>query len=198
MLEGRRSDSAISRLKKQNQSVSSPRVSTYPPRPSEDIRNRKPSLLSTKKSDLWEEKHSAGADESTNPTVKISRNAIGKDMQKCSEQGACQSMMGQTRKVDSVFASLSSANARQSGSESKNCTWKCVKGFLCEGDMESAYEEAIFSGDELVLIELIDRTGHVLESLPPLPVMLLALWLRCTSWSTGIHTSNVEPSTSKP
>ncbi|KAL9377321.1 hypothetical protein Peur_031441 [Populus x canadensis] len=113
MLEGRRSDSAISRLKKQNQSVSSPRVSTYPPRPSEDIRNRKPSLLSTKKSDLWEEKHSAGADESTNPTVKISRNAIGKDMQKCSEQGACQSMMGQTRKDDSVFASLSSANARR-------------------------------------------------------------------------------------
>jgi hypothetical protein len=40
-----------------------------------------------------------------------------------------------------------------------------VKDFLCEGDLESAYEEALCSIDELVLIELIDRTGPVLESL---------------------------------
>ncbi|KAJ6747177.1 TORTIFOLIA1-LIKE PROTEIN 2 [Salix koriyanagi] len=84
-------------------------------------------------------------------------------MQKRSEQGA--QSMGQARKVDSVFASLSSANSRQSGPESKNCAWQCVKDFLCEGDLESAYEEALCSIDELVLIELIESTGPVLESL---------------------------------
>lgn len=173
MQDGRRSDSAISRLMKQNQSVSSPRPSTYTPRPSVDIRNRQPSLLSAKNSDIWEGKNFSrsrpinpaknGTEMWANPTVKTSRNAIGKDMQKRSGQGA--QSMGQARKVDSVFAPLSSANSRQSGPESKNCVWQCVKDFLCEGDLESAYEEALCSIDELVLIELIERTGPVLESL---------------------------------
>jgi len=171
--DGRRSDSAISRLMKQNQSVSSPRPSTYTPRPSVDIRNRQSSLLSAKNSDIWEGKNFSrsrpinpaknGTEMWANPTVKTSRNAIGKDMQKRSGQGA--QNMGQARKVDSIFAPLSSANSRQSGPESKNCVWQCVKDFLCEGDLESAYEEALCSIDELVLIELIDRTGPVLESL---------------------------------
>ncbi|KAF9663024.1 hypothetical protein SADUNF_Sadunf18G0115200 [Salix dunnii] len=145
-----------------NQRVSSPIVSTHTPRTSADIRNRHPSLLSTNNSDKWDEKHSAGADESINPTVRNSRNAIVKDMQKCSEQGSRQSMMGQTKKVDSVFAFLSSATARQSGPQSKNCTWQI---FDVKGTWSSLMRKLSFSGDELVQFELIDRAGPVLESL---------------------------------
>lgn len=171
MLGGRHSDSAVSKFMKQNQTVSSPRLSTYTPRPSVDIRNRQPSFFSAKNSDIWEEKTfrgnrpvisaKQGAEIWTNPTVKTSRNAT-EDMQKSSGKGA--HCMGQMRKVN-IFASVSSANARKNGPQSKNCLWQRVKGFLCEGNLDAAYVEALCSGDELVLIELLERTGPVLESL---------------------------------
>ncbi|XP_057994165.1 TORTIFOLIA1-like protein 2 [Hevea brasiliensis] len=167
---GRHSDSAISKLMKQNQSVSSPRLSTSTPRLSVDIRNKQPSLFSAKNSDIWEENTSGrsrsknlkrATEMRTNPTVMTSRNAVMKDMQKSSGHGA----LNCTGKVDAVLASISGANARENGPENNNCLWQRVKGFLCKGDLDSAYAEALCSVDELVLIELLDRTGPVLESL---------------------------------
>ncbi|KDP27742.1 hypothetical protein JCGZ_19771 [Jatropha curcas] len=170
---GRHSDSTISKPKEQNQSVSSPRISTSTPRPSVDIRNRQPSLLSANNSYIWEEKtvgrsrsiHSArqGTEIWTNPAMKTNRNAIMKDMQKTSGHGG--SAMNCTQKVDAVGASISSANAMENGPDNNKCMWQRVKGFLCKGDLDSAYVEALSSIDELVLIELLDRTGPVLESL---------------------------------
>lgn len=167
----RHSDSAISKLMKQNQSFSSPRLSTSSPRLSVDIHNKQPSLFSAKNSDIWEE-NASGRSRSVNlkkatemrinPTVKTSRNAM-KDMQDISGHGA--SNRNCTRKVDAVLASVSSANAREIGPENSNCLWQRVKGFLCKGDLDSAYVEALYSVDELVLVELLDRTGPVLESL---------------------------------
>ncbi|EEF34566.1 Microtubule-associated protein TORTIFOLIA1, putative [Ricinus communis] len=169
----RHSDSAISKLMKQNQSVSSPRFSTSTPRPSVDIRNRQSSLLAAKNSDIWEEKTynrsrssnlaKQGTEIWTNPTAKTHKNDIRTDMQKSTGQRA-QSMCC-TRKVDAALASVSSANARENGQVNSSYLWQRVKGFLCEGDLDSAYVEALCSTDELLLIELLDRTGPVLESL---------------------------------
>ncbi|XP_050216436.1 TORTIFOLIA1-like protein 2 [Mercurialis annua] len=165
----RHSDFAISKLTRQNQSVSSPRVSTSTPRPSVDITNRQSTLFAAKNSDIWEEKTYAGSRSSilakqgteirTNSTVKTIRNTIMKDMHKSTgkkEQNICC-----TRKVDASVATVS----RENGQVNKNYSWQRVKNFLSEGDLDSAYLEAIFCADELVLIELLDRTGPVLENL---------------------------------
>ncbi|GAV59730.1 hypothetical protein CFOL_v3_03261 [Cephalotus follicularis] len=167
---GRYSDSVSSKLSKQSQSISSPRLSTYTPRPSVDIRNRQPSLFSVKNSEMWDEKAFGksqssgsaiqGTKLSTNPTVKF-RNSLERDIHKSSGQGT------HMRKPDAVFASISSAYARQNNSEIKSNIWHRVKGFLCEGDLDSAYLEALCSDNDFVLIELLDRTGPVLESLSP-------------------------------
>lgn len=168
---GRNSDLTVAKLVKQSQSVPSPRLSTCSSRPSVDIRNR-PSSFSAKNSEIWEEKalgrsRSGNATKEakemwTDPMVKNGRNPTGKDTHKRS--GLRTQPVGPVRKTNSVFASAASANARLN-SESKNNVWQCVKGYLCDGDIESAYVEALCAGDELVLIELVDRTGPVLECL---------------------------------
>ncbi|KAM1281885.1 hypothetical protein ACFX2I_022433 [Malus domestica] len=66
-----------------------------------------------------------------------------------------------------MFSSASNAKVRQNVVDSKNNLWKQVKGFLCEGDLDSAYVEALCSGDEIVLVELLEGTGPVLECLLP-------------------------------
>ncbi|XP_038698488.1 TORTIFOLIA1-like protein 2 isoform X1 [Tripterygium wilfordii] len=166
------SDSVSSKLMKQNQGASSPRLSTCTPRPSIDIRNRQPSMFSGKNADIWEENASKSrssnstkqsAESWTNTMTKNSRNCTAIDIQKNSNRGA--QSMAQFKKNNTVFASVSNANARQTSSEIKYSLWQRVKDFLCKGDMESAYVEAISSGDELVLMELLNRTGPVLDSL---------------------------------
>lgn len=169
------SSSATSKFIKQNQSVHSPRISTCTPRPSVDIRNRQPSLLSAKRTDIWEENafdrsianNSTKQDKDmwTNTKAKTTtRNPKGRDIQKSSRLGIQKMGYSQIRS-DPLFGSASSTNARQSGLESKNGLWKRVKGFLCEGDLDSAYMEALCSGDEIAFVELLDRTGPVLEYL---------------------------------
>ncbi|KAI9192219.1 hypothetical protein LWI28_019710 [Acer negundo] len=170
---GRNSDSVSSKLIKQSQNVSSPRLSTCSSRPSVDIRNRQPSLSSAKNSEIWEENafgrcrssnsNKEGAEIWTNPTVKKSRNPMGRDIHKSSGLGT--QGVGQTRKTNAVVDSVPRTNARLNNSESKNSLWHCVKGYLYEGDLDSAYVEALCAGDELVLMELLDRTGPVLERL---------------------------------
>ncbi|KAJ7973667.1 microtubule-associated protein TORTIFOLIA1 [Quillaja saponaria] len=174
---GRYSDLARSNLLKQNQSVPSPRLSACTPRSSIDIQNRQTSLLSVKSSEIWEEKallrsrlsSSARQDTGTwmNTKVKSTRNPSGKEILKSFQQGTLSKDSALIRKNNGVFSPASSANTRQSGSESKGSSWKRIKGFLCEGDLDSAYKGALSSGDELVLIELLDRTGPVLKSLLP-------------------------------
>ncbi|XVF19086.1 hypothetical protein REPUB_Repub11eG0079900 [Reevesia pubescens] len=166
MQGGKHHDIASSGFMKQGEGISSPRLSSCTPRPSVDIRNRQPSLLSVKNSDVWEGKalgrnRSAnyakqGIEMWTNHSVKNCRNPIGKDVHKSYGQGA--QGIGQIRKNEAASCTASVPN-------SKNGLWQHVKSFLCQGDLESAYAEALSSGNELVLIELLDRTGPVLESL---------------------------------
>ncbi|XP_021715873.1 TORTIFOLIA1-like protein 2 isoform X2 [Chenopodium quinoa] len=64
-----------------------------------------------------------------------------------------------------IVSSTSHGNTQLNGRVDNNDLWKYVKSLLCEGDLDSAYTEALYSGDQLLLIELIDGTGPVLDSL---------------------------------
>ncbi|GLT28642.1 hypothetical protein SLA2020_035580 [Shorea laevis] len=173
---GRYPDLLGSKLMNQSHGVS-PRLSMSTPRPSVDIRNRQHSLLSVKSSDIWEQKmfgrsnFSNSAKQSkdvwTNHAVKFGRNPLEKEFQNSSGRGT--QTVGHVRKNEVAPASacvpLSTTNSRQNRPGNKNGLWQNVKGFLCEGDLDSAYTEALSSSNELVLIELLDRTGPVIESL---------------------------------
>ncbi|XP_028077211.1 TORTIFOLIA1-like protein 2 isoform X2 [Camellia sinensis] len=169
---GRYSDLATAKLLKKSPSAASPRLSTCTPRPSEGIRNRQPSLLCMKNTEIWEEQAfsrsrsnssaTRGIDMWSDATDKIRRKPIGKGSHRSSGQGT---HFGPTKKTDAACATGYTTCARQNSSGMKNNLWTLVKGYLSEGDLDSAYAEALCSGDELVLIELLDRTGPVLESL---------------------------------
>ncbi|KAM7480844.1 hypothetical protein LguiB_005427 [Lonicera macranthoides] len=149
------------KLLKRSPSIASPRISTCTPRSSIDIRNRPPQLP-TKNNDFWEEKTFARSklstsskqvvDMWTDPIVKVSRSPIGSGIQKSYGQG---NYGGQTRKTGQISSS----------EIKKNSSWEYVKSYLLEGDFDSAYVEALRSGNELVLVDLLDKTGPVLESL---------------------------------
>ncbi|XP_010245732.1 PREDICTED: microtubule-associated protein TORTIFOLIA1 [Nelumbo nucifera] len=173
---GNHSNMASSKLLKNLSVSSSPRLSTCSPRPSIDMNNRQPSLLSMKNREVWEEavptknRSSAsikqGIEMWRDPTLNIIRNPIAKGVQQSFRRvpqsgGCCQTK--KTEDSQSTFAR--NADDRKNSSDSNNNSWKRVKDFLCAGDLESAFMEALCSGDDLILIELLDRTGPVLESL---------------------------------
>jgi hypothetical protein len=84
-------------------------------------------------------------------------NSLGEDRQSTSS--------APVRKNGSIFSSAARTNARNGSPQSNTNYWKCVNRLVCEGDLNSAYLEALCSGDELILIELLNKTGPVIESL---------------------------------
>ncbi|CAI0628071.1 unnamed protein product [Linum tenue] len=153
----RHSESAVSRIMKQNQNGSSPRCT---PRPSIDILSRQPSHFSVKHTDIWDgyrtrSRNSVSANQGTeispNTSVVATRNLTGKGMLKSSGRGS-QSTVPNVKN-----------GSKQSAMENRNFYWERVKDFMCEGDVDSAYAEALSSGNELILVELINRTGPVVE-----------------------------------
>ncbi|KAK1317215.1 Microtubule-associated protein TORTIFOLIA1 [Acorus calamus] len=173
---GNFSNTGSSRLLKKNQSVSSsPRLSTCTPRPSVDAYSRQSSVTSMKNKDLWEETSSSRSRLSTSvkegselwgdPTLNIHKNPIAKGAQKSSGRGFQSTGSSQRRKDDLLPPSACNVNAKPNVSESKISFWKHVKDFLRIKDLESAYVEALCSGDDLLVIELMDKTGPVLERL---------------------------------
>lgn len=174
---GRCSDTLSSKLIKQSQPVVSPRVSTCSSRSSVDNRNRQPSLFSGKNSEIWDDKSLSrgrsrisakeGAEMWNNPTTVRgnSRNLMQKDIDKSSLIGA--QGVGQVRKTKAV------TYGRVNNLESKNSLWEYVKGYLRQGDLDSAYAKALYAGNELVLVELLDGTGPVLERLSPKTISYL-------------------------
>ncbi|KAK1276246.1 Microtubule-associated protein TORTIFOLIA1 [Acorus gramineus] len=162
-------------LSKKNQSVSSsPRLSTCTPRSSVDAYSRQSSVSSMKSKELWEEtaprsRLSTSVRENSelwgDPTFDISKNPIAKCAGKSSARLPQNSGRSQMRKADPLPASACKVNANSNVSESKVSFWRHVKDFLYTGDLESAYVEALCSGDDLLVIELMDTTGPVLERL---------------------------------
>ncbi|XP_022960870.1 TORTIFOLIA1-like protein 2 [Cucurbita moschata] len=168
LLNGNRpADHSNSKFMKQNQSLNSPRLSTCTPRSSVDIPSRQSSLLSLKHSSIWDE-NVAVRSRSSNATkhgtdIWRRANPVKKPPEK-DLQGIQNSSSRHLGKTNTVFSSFPSANVRQV-SDGKNSISRRVSGFLRQGDVDAAYMEALRSGDEVVLFELLDQTGPVLECL---------------------------------
>lgn len=163
------SKTPISKGLKNNESVSSsPRFSTCTPRPSVDTSYRKPLVLS-KNRELRGETAFARSRSSTSirqvemwrdSTLNIIKNPIADGVGK---HVGCNFQSRKAAELPSV--SPCASNTEQNILESKNSLWNRIKDFLCVGDLDTAFVEALCSGNDLILIELMDRTGPVLEML---------------------------------
>lgn len=173
---GRHSCSENSKLVRQSQNVASPRFSICTPKPSAETSNKQSGLFSAKNSESWEKRtfsrsqsriHSGdSADMWKTYKVKIAKKITEKDILNSSGEDAQSTGSAKVRKNDGkFFSSAAKTNARSGCSESNTDYWKCVKRLVCEGDLNSAYMEALCSSDELILVELLNKTGPVIESL---------------------------------
>ena len=171
--DGIYSNRASSKFMKNNQNVSSsPRLSTSTPRPSVESNYRHPSLSSLNKKEVWGVNSSSRSRLSSSvkegmelwrgPTPNIVRNNV---VQNNSGRSAQNTASSQTRGIEVHSVSARTASAKQSKMEGKCAFWKQIKEFLHSGNMESAYAEALCAGDDLCLLELMNRTGPVLERL---------------------------------
>ncbi|KAK7314323.1 hypothetical protein VNO77_32842 [Canavalia gladiata] len=169
---GRHSYPENSKLGRQSENVASPRFSICTPRPSVEINNKQSGSMSVKNSESWERKtfsrsqpriHAGDSlDMWTGYRVKSARKFAEKDVLNSLAKDT--KSMGSTKK-DAIHSSATRTNARNGCSESNTNYWKCVKRLLCEGDINSAYMEALCASDELVLVELLNKTGPVIECL---------------------------------
>lgn len=167
--EGRHIDKSTTKFLKRSQEYGSPRVSTCTPRPSVELCNRQLGSMTTKNTESWEDKactksrqsgfSKPGVDMWTDPSQKQSKVSTAKGMGRQPTYGS------QARKMDNVFAPVSTLNSRQNTPETKANLWRAIEGCLTDGDLDTAYGEALCSGNELVLFELLDRTGPVLDNL---------------------------------
>ncbi|PIN04899.1 hypothetical protein CDL12_22562 [Handroanthus impetiginosus] len=167
LLHGRRySDS----LTKKGSSIVSPRLSTCTPRPSVDSRRQLP-LLPTKHVGIHEDRLFTRSRSSSfrkqNSDMWI--DATNKQS-KSSVEGAPTSFYpeihgDQMQKMDMFCNPVPPAKARAGKLETKNSSWKVVRDYLSEGDLDSAYVEALCSRNELLLFDLLDRTGPILGKL---------------------------------
>ncbi|WOK92695.1 microtubule-associated protein TORTIFOLIA1-like [Canna indica] len=154
-------------LKKIQTVSSSPKLSTRTPRVSADDNYKQQSPLSSKSMDMWGDNLSSKSRSSTlvkeeievlkdstidvliNPLAKSTPNNLGKSL----------------RSVRRQEPDAKEASARIRNMERVTGFWKGVKEFLNVGNMESAYVEAILSGNDLSLVQLMERTGPVLDRL---------------------------------
>lgn len=159
---------------KNNGSRNSLKLSTCTPRPSMEIHNRHSTLLNRKKTEIWEDKALAGSrlsnsskqdgDMGVSP-VKSCRSLNRRVVPKCNGQGPRNMVDDMNRETNAALTSHFRSVGRQTSPYNNNSLRKRVKDLLCEGDLDSAYMEAILSGNELVLVDLLNGTGPVLESL---------------------------------
>ncbi|KAI3711821.1 hypothetical protein L1987_70369 [Smallanthus sonchifolius] len=142
---------STARILRKSSTTASPRLSTCTPRSSVDIHTRKSPLQPIKKSDSWEDStFPRGKSSVVDPMVRIGRNPV-KGVQKSGSVGG----LGPT----------SFANFRHNSLQVENSLCRVIKGYLSQGDLDSAYVEAMNSGDEMILVDLLDKTGPVLECL---------------------------------
>ncbi|CAH9128480.1 unnamed protein product [Cuscuta epithymum] len=134
------SDPVTTKLNRRTPVVASPRFSTYTPRPSVDLCHR-PSGFTKQSPDI-----------SMDAAAKQNKNPLESSTTHRSSASGARSC--QTRKTD-----------KQNSIEIESAIWRVVKGHLLNGDLDSAYLEALCSGNELILFQLLDRTGPVLENI---------------------------------
>ncbi|KAG5413284.1 hypothetical protein IGI04_000851 [Brassica rapa subsp. trilocularis] len=154
------SDISNSNFVKLNQgSTVSPRLSSCTSRNSTEVRNRQSTLSSSKYSVTRENKtHGRSKLNVSQGIEKTPRSAFGETGQQHTREdiwnniGQGRQTLSQTRKSsESVTKHYAEVMSGPGGS--------------CEDVVESEYLEVLSGGDELALVELLDRTGPVLDSL---------------------------------
>ncbi|KAL4590113.1 hypothetical protein LXL04_003033 [Taraxacum kok-saghyz] len=131
------------RFSKKNSTIPSPspRLSTCTPRSSVDRKSPLQLQHPLRKSDSWEEEASSWMA----PRLKASRIPVKKGV------------LGVRNRIGDSGLGVRNGNG--------NGASEIVKGYLLQGDLDTAYVEALNCGDERVLVDLLDKTGPVLESL---------------------------------
>ncbi|KAL5978048.1 hypothetical protein ACLOJK_037071 [Asimina triloba] len=181
---------APSKQFRNNQNVSSsPRFSNCTPRPSVDS-NYRASPLSVRCRELWDETTVTKSRPNTStkpsdfcrePTRNVVKNPIFKGLEKNVGDGLQSNVVknpifkGLEKNVGDGLRSRRNFKLSNAGdcadfikknlSEHQNRLWKHIKDFLSTGDLEYAFVEALCCGDVFILIELMNRTGPVLEQL---------------------------------
>ncbi|XP_009396702.2 TORTIFOLIA1-like protein 2 [Musa acuminata AAA Group] len=151
-------------LKKVQTVSSSPKLT---PRPSVDNNYNDSSLLSSKSMEIWQDNLSSKSRSSTSvieegeiledSSLDILQSPIPRGVGNNSGRILI-SLRNQERDVKD--ASVGASNLKD-----VNGYLKRIKEFLSAGNLESAYVEAILSGDDRSLVLLMDRTGPVLDKL---------------------------------
>ncbi|RWW49494.1 hypothetical protein BHE74_00044336 [Ensete ventricosum] len=154
-------------LKKVQTVSSSSKLSTAAPKPSVASNYKDSSLLSSKSMETWRDNLSSKSRSRASvieegevledSSLDILQSPIPRGVQNNSGRS-----LGSLRNQD---RDAKDASARASNLEDVNGYWKRIKEFLSAGNLESAYVEAILSGEDLSLVLLMDRTGPVLDKL---------------------------------
>lgn len=164
-------------MKKNVEGSSSKHSTTCTPRPSVEIHDRHAPVMlqSRKKAEIWEEKVASGSRLSNSLKRDLNmwgsspvsvRSYLWRDTQNCRGQTPQNTLSDITRELSNVSSSTrSKSNGRLTGTYYMNNLRRCVKDFICDGDLDSAYAEALHSGNESILIELLNGTGPVLEGI---------------------------------
>lgn len=165
---GRYSDASATKLKR-SPSIASPRLSTCTPRASVDSNNQLP--LPTKNRGVWQENsftrsrsNSFGKQNSdmwADTTLRPKKSFLGKGTPTSYRPEIHEDQISR----GGVSYPVPPAKARQNKMESRDSPWEVMKDYLCDGDLDSAYAQALCSRNELLFFELLDRTGPVLENL---------------------------------
>ncbi|XP_023634126.1 TORTIFOLIA1-like protein 2 [Capsella rubella] len=156
-------DISNSNFVKNNQgSTQSPRLSSCTSRTSTDIRNRQSTLSSSKYSMTKENKtHGRSRLNESQGMEKTRSNPLGKTGQQHTREDIWNNIgQGRQTLIQTRTSSDSIQSIRQHYTEVMSGSRKPVTDVV-----ESEYLEVLSSGDELALIELLDRTGPVLESM---------------------------------
>lgn len=162
---GRYSDALGAKLLKRSPSIASPRLSTCTPRTSVDS-SKHSTLLPTKHAGVWEDTFTRSRTNNTgrpnsdmwaDATLKPSKVFLGK----ATPASICPEIHEEPMRKNVVY----DPKVRLNKLEAKNSPWKVVKDYFCNGDLDSAYAEALSSRNEQLLFELLDRTGPSLENL---------------------------------
>ncbi|KAK6131740.1 hypothetical protein DH2020_034537 [Rehmannia glutinosa] len=166
---GRYSDVSATKHVKRSPSIVSPRLSTCSSRPSVDSNKQRP-LLPNKHAGVRENIFSRSRSNSfgkqnrdmwTDETLKPSKSYLGKGNPTSFRPEIHEDQLRQ----NGIFDPVPPTKARLNKLETNNSPWKVMKDYLCDGDLDSAYVEALCSRNELLLFELLDRTGPTLENL---------------------------------
>lgn len=161
---GKYSDPRDMRYVEKYQDVASAMSNTSTPRTSAETLDRNPSSRPSRNKDVWEEK-AARVNYSSNsirqPLSMVNRNFKNDRPGDSTGQDLPNMTYHRSKHNDTTSKGFARQKVRVNGKD----IWNHVKDLLCEGDLDSAYREALHSGNQLLLIELIDGTGPVLDSL---------------------------------